>query len=239
MAWNPSNDLFTNRLAHLVERDSIEGVAGYYNVQPQTVRRWLRGSQEPRAATKRSVAARGQRITGPSRVVRNPETGKFETTIVSGQAAKAVDTINRRRAERARIRRAAATNDRQRALADLEGEPLTREEVEDLDRRHQRLIKRSALGEESDELNRDWTRWRNDYRSLAINEDIRPLEEEEEVIGRPRRRRREVPKLYVIVGGARRDAFIGPRGGFFYREPSGRKVYVGRDRLRGRGSRSL
>ncbi len=237
MSWSPSQPLFINRLAHLVERDTQEGVAGYYNVSTETVRRWLRGRQQPSARTKRSVASRGQVITGPSMVVRNEETGLFETQVVSGQAAKAVRTVNRRRRERAQALREAATNDRQRALADLEGEPLTREEVEDLDRRHRELTRRSALGEQTDELNSDWTRWRSDYRTLGSGAGTQPMDEE--VVSRPRRPRRKVPNLYVIVGGKRREAFIGPRGGFFYREPSGRAVYVRRERLLGRGSRRL
>jgi len=237
MAWNPSSDLFQNRLGHLVIRDSLEGVAGTYGVRPQTVKNWLRGGSQPSARTKRSVASRGQRITGPTRVVRNPNTNRFETPIIDGRAVKAISTINRRRNARSILGQAAATNERQRMLAELEGEPLTIAEERDLDRRLRSLTEREALGEESNELKRDWNSFRQDYEALATTQDPldRSLEEDEEVVSRPRRARRRAPIQgpYTIISGKPRSIQTGSRGGLFYLEPSGRKVYVQEGRVLG------
>ena len=238
MAYNPSQELFQNRLAHLVVRDTLQGVAGTYGVREATVRAWLKaeeGGRQPSARVKRSVVSRGIKITGPTRVVRNPRTNRFERPIVDGRAVKAINTINRRRRQRSLAGQAAATNERQRLSAELQGEPLTPAEERDLDRRMRDLTQREALGEESAELKADWNRFRKDYENLATNREP-TLDEEEEEIETPRRSRRQqrLRGPYIIISGRPRGIEQGPRGGLFYYEPSGRKVYVQEERVLGR-----
>ena len=235
VAYNPSQELFQNRLAHLVIRDTEQGVAGTYGVRESTVRNWLRGRTQPSARTKRSVVSRGISITGPTKVVRNPRTGNFEAPIIDGQAVKAINTINRRRRQRSLAGQRAATNERQRMSAELEGEPLSAAEERDLDRRLRDLAQREALGEESAELKADWNRFRKDYENLATNRET-SMEEDEEEVQAPRRSRRQqrMRGPFIVISGRPRAIETGPRGGLFYLEPSGRKVYVQEARVRGR-----
>lgn len=237
MPYRPSSDLFVDRLAHLVRRDSLEGVAGSYGVRPQTVRGWLTGASTPPAARMRSVTSRGLRISGPSRTVRNPVTGRIESSVVSGFAAKAISTINRERKASSEAGMAAATNAGRREMERARGLPLTREEEKSLDVRMRRLNRDQALyggsgGAEEVALQFDWRRFDRDYTALSegrspAENEIANLEDEEiESIITTTPRTNYLRKSYVVLRGTVKQVFIGKRGGYYYRSPSNYKVYV-------------
>tara|TARA_R110002012_G_scaffold5387_1_gene24573 strand:+ start:2201 stop:2923 length:723 start_codon:yes stop_codon:yes gene_type:complete len=226
--------LFIDRLAHLVRRDGLEGVAGSYGVRPATVVNWLRGNTTPSRRRMVSVSSRGRRISGPSRTTRNPTTGRFDGAIISGHAVKAINTINAERRANSEAGMAAATNDRIREMERARGLPLTREEELALDARMRRLNQRQALfgemdGTQQDELNFDWRRFDRDYNSLSqgnsVEQEIIDEENLEEVTV-IRETVRYLRQAYVVIRGQAKQVFIGSRGGYYYRSPSGYKVYV-------------
>jgi len=234
---NPSPGLFEDRLAHLVRRDGLEGVAGTYGVQPRAVVGWLKGRTTPSGSKQRSIVSRGLRISGPSRTVRNPTTGLFESSIVSGHAAKAIATINRERRLNSEAGMAAATNPRRREMERAAGLPLTRDEEKALDTRMRRLNRDSALyggvgGAQEAALMFDWRRFDRDYTALSegrspAEEDISNLEDEEiESITTTTPRTSYLQNAYAVIRNKAKQVFIGPQGGYYYRSPGGYKVYV-------------
>lgn len=228
--------MFVDRLSHLVRRDGLEGVGGSYGVRPQTVANWLRSRSSPSAARRRSVVERGLRISGASRTVRNPATGRFEQSIVSGHAVKAITTINRQRLENMQSDLDAATNERQRDMARAGGVPLTLTEERALDIKLRDLNKRTALygsrpgSREAQQLEFDWRRFNRDYDALASNQPVDPLGEmlDEDI----EQETTETPQVsyiryaYLVLQGRTRRVFKGARGGLYYLSPSGYRVYV-------------
>ena len=223
-----ADSLFINRVAYLSAKLSKEGVADYYGVTTETVSKWIKGNNSPRSSkTRTSIINRGKKIAGKSGYV-NTATGRIKVN--DGSTFKAVGTINE---SRQRLKTAAlrlATNDRQRKIANREYKDLTEQEIRDLERKFNELQKNRALGkEEASEsagqvIKREYATLKNP--SLA-------MDEEEEEISRPISRKRKLEAFYISKRGMRKKVYRGSRSGLYYKEPSGRKVYISEQKTRG------
>lgn len=164
--WNPSRELTANRAAYVAQKFGLNQTADYYGVTRQTVRRWIKGESAPSQKTRLSLVTRGRRITGPLPPNVRDETGRFRRPITDARARKAITSINQVRRARAEIAMAAATNERQRRDAELAGQPLTRQEEIDLDRRLSQLARDTALNPKSQEIKTRWESFRQDYKTM-------------------------------------------------------------------------
>ena len=225
-----SRDLFSNRVAYLAARDSKEGVADYYGVSTETVSRWIRGTQKPRDQSVRSsIVSRGLKIAGKSGYVDTPQ-GRLK--VIDGATLKAVRTINRERELLKQQAINAATNDRQREIARRQYGPLTQNEILDLQRKMQNYQENRALNkpEKSESAGQEI---RQEYNRLMKRQQVEQQQQPEETVQEPIRRRVKRESYTILKRGSRRKVYVGTRGGFYYKEPSGRRVYVPSDRVRG------
>jgi len=219
MAYNPTQRTFRNRLNYLLERDSSAGVEAFYGRSRETIRRWANGSQQPSAAVKRSVVARGARAAGGSA----PLPGY--RGISDPRARKAIASINRARAENAATLRRNATNDRQRRAADLLAKPLSEEEARNLDQAFARAIELTATNAPERQRYEAYRDIRRSYQIGIRGRPIDNIDEDEEIVVE-RRRTRSRPRAYVVKRGKVYPVQKGPRGGIFYVQNAGFKAYV-------------
>ena len=161
--YTPTRQTFRVRLAALVEERGVRRTAEFYDRSPETVRRWLRGTQRPSARVQRSVVRRGLRITGPSRRGRDPTTGQFTSRPQTARGARATEVLRQRRRERRRTAVEEARTERQRAIAEGMPEGLTEEEEAYLEDELAQLLIDDALGYDTSER---WEAFRRRYGAI-------------------------------------------------------------------------
>lgn len=183
--WNPSTKTFRLRLAYVVNeqidkrgsrKEAFEVLSKRYNRSPQTIKRWLAGTQQPQARIKRNVSESGRRIGGKIEVVRNRR-GKFEAAPFDKRAQGVINSVRAGRQSRFDNSLRVATNERQRTLAQMRFEAVNDEDELDLARRFEKLQLDKARGIDT---RRQWRKWKRDYDSMMGSTLTEPEVEEED-----------------------------------------------------------
>lgn len=170
--FDPSEQLVSVRLRALVRRDGLQGVADFYGVQRQTVRRWVRGSN-PNSEARRSIVRRALPLTGA--VVQNPSGGfSPERTLYRPEAIAFQRIESQRRRDRAteQLRGAATEQEFEMAMA-LQDDEVSFDEAVDFDTRLARLQFLSDSGMDWSDWEEywgpedDWDAFRSAYEQMA------------------------------------------------------------------------
>lgn len=134
MVQRPRQQTFEMRLDYLIQQRGIAGVAKLTGRTEQTVKNWEQGRTTPSAKIARSVARQGR--TQDTLVIkrRSETTGKFEYLDKPLMTTKTTNIENRARVRMGKKAVAQAKTAKSKRAAALQFQPLTFEEVEDIDR---------------------------------------------------------------------------------------------------------
>lgn len=172
--FDPSPQLVSVRLRALVGRDGLQGVANFYGVQRQTVRRWVREGANPNRDARRSIVRRGLPLTGA--VIQDPRGGYSTARTLYRPEAIAFQRIeSQRRSQRAdeQLRGAATEQEYQMAMALQDDTEVSFQEAVDFDNRLSRLQFFSDSGRDWADFEEywgyedDWDAFRSAYEQMA------------------------------------------------------------------------